>query len=675
MSIVEEPPSLIIQCGQCEAKFDVGGIPAGKAVKCGACKALLEVPAADEAERTIQIDPRAEDPAASNPSLAPAATLRRRRADLERRGDSGRRKASPPGGGLPIPPVAIGVGVLVLLAAIGLAVIGTGGQGDGAATPVAEVNLEAEFADRKLAAGKDVEQLMGVVSWAAGHDELANSRKRLLGAIVALDPDHQAANEALGRAKLDGRWVKKEVAEKELARRAERRAAIAEQLGEKMIERKAARFDVYLQPDTSYEAAESSEMLDAFIKRLDTYAEGWWQRKREDLPAYTGELVKSEDPRTLPRMRLALVTDDARYRRICETREMPLAANQGGFYDRDKEVIYLRHNPHQPKVPFYDSFLFSAITEPWEGKNSERTSNDYIVWMKGLDSFEYLGEDVHVGVSRHFLVALQQGETYAAVIVSNEYKRVLDALYRHFATEYADVLKGRERMELVPIYIFRNRAGYLQYGKEQNKLGLLQYAGGHYDGKLKIMMTFRKKNTSPIEVVLHEATHVLMHYLKNHRPKKVTDLFWLQEGIADFCAGFRATADGIELGKINRGRWKAIKQIHALEARQRRRTMTFQQLINYHQGHWFGMLQSRDPRVVRSRGQQMGIIYAKAWALFHFLHHGNNGKYRQRLKAFIRSSIESDQSINAFNKAFAGISMQELEREFYRYVDQLQDED
>lgn len=664
---------VIIECDVCNNKFDVSGIAPGKVIKCGGCKAVLEVPdfeallrelgtlklrqSTDSGERPPAEQARAER---REPGHRQETTRRRARAETTRRGRPGP-SASGDGMSPATIPIIAGIAILVIGCVAGLVAF-SGGPTKKKATVAAstevEADLEAEFLRRYDEAGGDLDLLLRLAEW-AGRNEMAGQRTKLLERILNEDPDHESANKALGRVKYEGEWVTKEEKEKRLAAWQAERAPVVEVIGRAIFERKTPRFHIFVQRTGFVEPAKEELEFQRFSSQMDRYFSGWWERKAKDLPGATDGKFSSTEQASLPRLKVVLVTDGGTYNDLCKARNKR-AKGQGGFFDKDNGIVWAFHNVLAPHPPFYDSFLFNAFTQPWD-EGSGRTADDYVIWRKGLDSFKFLGTDVQVSVSKYFMVALERGAGFSAEKAALSYRGALDALFDNFQDTYPEVIKKRGEMELVPIYIFANRQGYLRYGQKEGK-GLLQYAAGHYDPALKIMMCFRPRGRSPITTILHEATHVLMHYLRNNRQKQPTDLFWVQEGIADFYAGAKETPDGrLEVGVVNRGRLMSCKQLY----RNPKLLIPLDKLLRYNQTHWVMAVQTRD---VRQKQMKMGRIYAQSWLLMHFLHHYQNGKYRERLKKFMAAYIEGKSRYEDFVAAFGEPDISTMSREIAEYV-------
>jgi len=675
---------VIIQCTECQAKFDVSGLEPGSAVKCGSCKAILEVPDFAEVVRpsgTVKAKRPAQSEGAVPGAAKKANTLRRERQVIDdRRNRTTRRipigEPAPKGGGGPPLPLIAGVAILAIGAIVGLIVLGRSTP-----TPMRTVEVEShvgspsksaesvdEFGRRYAAAGDDDDKLLALAEW-AGQNALMEQKAKVLDRILARDPDHAGARVARGEVKHGDRWIPKGELDRIVAESRSRLGPVQDAMGLALLERTTARFQVVMQrSDTADEEAEKAT-LDGLVERIEKYFKAWYERNKDDLPSYSDGKFSDTNPGTLPRLTLAFFAEPDKYAELC-AKHCPKAAKEGGFYDKASKVCWFNYALMAQHPPFYDSFLFNAFTADYD-KDTYRTENDYIVWKKGIDSFEYLGEDVNVTISEHYLISIQNGELNAP-IMAKKFRDHLEALYAHFQEFYGEIFERRSAMPPMPIYIFEKRENYVRYGQKQNN-DMLRFAGGHFDSSKNIMMTFfpdgKDVNASkdPIVVILHEATHALMQYLSGDRQKKPEDLFWLQEGIAEFCAGFKAVSGGkIELGHLNSMRWQKIRSRYVFDASGTKgQIFPLKDLLAYSQAHWFRAVTSPDSP---EKFNQMQLIYEQGWALFHFLHHYDNGKYRAKLRKFVVLSMTTGSTPKELAEAFGEIDIATMEREMKEHV-------
>ncbi|QDV10099.1 hypothetical protein Poly30_56610 [Planctomycetes bacterium Poly30] len=72
------------------------------------------------------------------------------------------------------------------------------------------VSVPDDFKDKMAEAGKDPEKLWALYQWSLEDDERKKYRKRVLKALIKVDPDHEEARLALGHVAYDGKWFETE---------------------------------------------------------------------------------------------------------------------------------------------------------------------------------------------------------------------------------------------------------------------------------------------------------------------------------------------------------------------------------------------------------------------------------------------------------------------------------
>jgi hypothetical protein len=90
--------------------------------------------------------------------------------------------------------------------------------------------LKKELRAKEADAKKDVGAMLGIAEW-AGEKGLVSDRRRILNAILKLDPENEKAHEMLGFVKYEGEWVTKAKAEMAI-----RKALEAEMKAKGMVE-------------------------------------------------------------------------------------------------------------------------------------------------------------------------------------------------------------------------------------------------------------------------------------------------------------------------------------------------------------------------------------------------------------------------------------------------------
>jgi hypothetical protein len=62
------------------------------------------------------------------------------------------------------------------------------------------------------------------------------------------------------------------------------------------------------------------------------------------------------------------------------------------------------------------------------------------------------------------------------------------------------------------------------------------------------------------------------------------------------------------------------------------------------------------------------IVHAHVWTLVHYLHEGENGKYRYALGTYLKSALSGDGSFAAFERAFPGVDVSALEGAYFTWL-------
>ncbi len=95
----------------------------------------------------------------------------------------------------------------LLIAAAPLALpLDTGGVAPSSSSFSVSATAPQDFKDRLNEAKKDPAKLWELYQWALEDDERKKYRKRVLKALIKVDPEHEEARLALGHVTYDGKW-------------------------------------------------------------------------------------------------------------------------------------------------------------------------------------------------------------------------------------------------------------------------------------------------------------------------------------------------------------------------------------------------------------------------------------------------------------------------------------
>jgi len=150
----------------------------------------------------------------------------------------------------------------------------------------------------------------------------------------------------------------------------------------------------------------------------------------------------------------------------------------------------------------------------------------------------------------------------------------------------------------------------------------------------------------------HEGWHQFFDWMVG---SKVEMPSWIDEGVGDY---FDAAAPNrtkgakkgsAELGRMNDGRLWIVQ-----EAKKQDALVPLQQFLSMLQDSYYS---------------NPDVCYAQGWALCQFLLHGEKGKYAKIIPEYVRL-IANDSNWQAVTeKAFRGVDMARLEKEFHAYID------
>ena len=178
--------------------------------------------------------------------------------------------------------------------------------------------------------------------------------------------------------------------------------------------------------------------------------------------------------------------------------------------------------------------------------------------------------------------------------------------------------------------INKNLAGYFQPGQDVNYITLAAQ-----DDMSEVYGT-----------IFHEYTH----FLVNNNIGKSNVPPWFNEGLAEYYQTFKIEDDQkATLGGLQQGHLYALSQS---------RLIPFDAFFNV------------DNYSLHEQGEHgVNMFYAQAWALMHYLIHGNNGARTKQMYKFLDLVMNGRQAKEAFTEAFQ-TDYSTMEKELKKYVEQ-----
>ncbi|MBI4574662.1 MAG: DUF1570 domain-containing protein [Planctomycetes bacterium] len=257
------------------------------------------------------------------------------------------------------------------------------------------------------------------------------------------------------------------------------------------------------------------------------------------------------------------------------------------------------------------------------------------------DTRRCLGADFRVVRTAHYLLRTDCDTAYARDAALR-----LEALFDGFHRVFADELSLEPppgRMDLA-VYLFEDVEGFRLY--KHAELPDAHEAQGFYDPRGNRLLLYREfqagREVTDIKL-LHEAAHQLLHRRAGLAPT-VDARVWLLEGLACY----------FETSRLDPGGEPAFGQVHPHRLQSVRRAIE--------DSSWtpLSVLVSLGQRSFVGGGGELGNLhYAQAWALVHFLLHGEEGAWRERFFEFVREASGAGTDEARFREVFGDVALLE----------------
>jgi tetratricopeptide (TPR) repeat protein len=198
------------------------------------------------------------------------------------------------------------------------------------------------------------------------------------------------------------------------------------------------------------------------------------------------------------------------------------------------------------------------------------------------------------------------------------------------------------------VVVFKDKLTFSEYKPVNTEGKRTDWAAGYFqsgEDANYIVLTVEGKKADIFRTVFHE----YIHFLVNNEIGRVNVPPWFNEGLAEY----------YELTEID-GKKKVIlgnfDEKHLLLL-QRNKLIPFETFINT--DYYSLYRQSKDGAV---------LFYAQAWALMHYLMHGNSGARSPQLSKFIELISEGGKPDESFQKSFQ-TDYAALETELKKYIE------
>lgn len=235
---------------------------------------------------------------------------------------------------------------------------------------------------------------------------------------------------------------------------------------------------------------------------------------------------------------------------------------------------------------------------------------------------------------------------------------------------------GKDGFLRRPVKLFKDRQAFLDYGAPPGAAGYYTYGkremvcydtgkwmdqegveGGPVTGdrpKSRREIYDELLNRSKMDllgVMAHEGWHQYFHW---YVVSLVSLPSWINEGMGDYfyaarpIPGKRSRRNKVELGRMNSSRLGIIKA-----AARDKRTVPLEKFVRYTQSQYYA---------------NPGVCYAQGWAFCQFLLHHESSKLRKVIPKYIRLVRDDTNTETVTKKAFKGIDLAALDKEFLAWI-------
>jgi hypothetical protein len=240
-----------------------------------------------------------------------------------------------------------------------------------------------------------------------------------------------------------------------------------------------------------------------------------------------------------------------------------------------------------------------------------------------------------------------------------------------------------KQIDVFPVKLLKNRGAYMDYGGSPGSAAyyshrekeLVAYDTGKWSDdpepepgenpltgepsnlaelKAKLEDEIKKRQAryqmDILGVIAHEAWHQYFHH---HIVSPVEFPSWLDEGLGDYFYTARPVRRNgrlvsAELGGVNEVRLPVIQQ-----AIKNDKATPFEAIIGYRQPEF---------------SANAGVNYAQGWSMCHFLLEHESARYRRVIPELIRQFKISGKMDKCTEKAFYGLDLAEVEKEWKAHV-------
>jgi hypothetical protein len=276
---------------------------------------------------------------------------------------------------------------------------------------------------------------------------------------------------------------------------------------------------------------------------------------------------------------------------------------------------------------------------------------------------------------RPFFIALENSGRFAGAGWTEEFSRALELASTVFRREIAERLGLRPvRDTLLPVLVLESRPSFDRYCESRNHRSHGPDVKGFYESTRRRIVTYQD-GVIPRDVLLHEATHSLVHYyvLRETEGRKVPATYWMQEGLGCYFEPFQRRVDG-EVGPDRRRDGERLPMLKQVLGRpDRAEYIPLRRLLGMTVDAIFDAYGPGREEQAADLLREAKFCYAESWALVHFLRQGGPG-HRRIFDAYLRRELAGAASRELFEqlvREHLGLDLFQFEEQFVKYVQSL----
>jgi hypothetical protein len=281
-----------------------------------------------------------------------------------------------------------------------------------------------------------------------------------------------------------------------------------------------------------------------------------------------------------------------------------------------------------------------------------------------------------------FLMAAEPNEKVMLSQLFSYYEPALNLLYESFMREFQGPLGLSDaRNEVFPVVIFTSRESWNAYCLRQYGKVMPREIPGVYEYSNRRIVMVHDRSQAPLEVLMHEGTHQLVHHFTRQRCGEVrkATYWWFQEGLGTYFEGARRDGSGeLVVGRHHHTRVRVVQD--ALRDN-RQSFLPLSKLmgmtIDDVWREWYRKAEGEKEQEHRTRVMQ--LAYGEACTLVLFLRHGADGRYRRVFDEYFAAELRGEGSRAKFEellrKHHPRTDLGELQSEFEAFVESIRSEE